>query len=178
MTKEQLQKIATQAKTADIDKYYPHLIKWMPVYGVDNPMREAAFIAQILHESGSFRYVRELASGQAYDTGKLAQRLGNTPAADGDGQKYKGRGLIQITGQTNYKQVGLHLGIDLIARPELLEQPEYAVRSALYFWQSRGLNMLATAGKFVEITRRINGGTNGLADRQRFYKRALEVLGV
>lgn len=176
MTKEQLMRIAPQATGESVAKYLPHLQKWMVVYGVDTPMKEAAFIAQILHESGSLRYVRELASGEAYDTGRRAAMLGNTPQADGDGQRYKGRGLIQITGRSNYKAVGLHLGVDLVSKPELLEEPEWAVRSALYFWQSRGLNMLATAGKFVEITRRINGGTNGLADRQRFYKRALAVL--
>lgn len=148
----------------------------MDEFGIDAPARQAAFIAQIAHESGSLRYVRELASGEAYDTGRLAERLGNTPEADGDGQRYRGRGLIQITGASNYRACGLALGLDLLANPELLEQPNHACRSAAWFWGSRGLNALADAGDFERITRKINGGLNGLADRLAFYQRASEVL--
>lgn len=141
----------------------------------------AAFIAQIGHESGQFRYVREL-GGDAYlakyDTGKLAQRLGNTPEADGDGQKYRGRGLIQVTGRANYEACSEALFGDsrLLATPELLEQPVYASMSAGWFWHRAGLNTLADKSDFLTITKRINGGTNGLEDREALYKRALEVL--
>ncbi len=141
----------------------------------------AAFIAQIGHESGQFRYVREL-GGDAYlakyDTGKLAQRLGNTPEADGDGQKYRGRGLIQVTGRANYEACSEALFGDsrLLATPELLEQPVYASMSAGWFWHRAGLNTLADKGDFLTITKRINGGTNGLEDREALYKLALEVL--
>ncbi|NNA09518.1 glycoside hydrolase family 19 protein [Pseudomonas lundensis] len=141
--------------------------------------RVAAFIAQIGHESGQFRYVRELGGDQylsKYDTGSLAKRLGNTPEADGDGQKYRGRGLIQITGRANYIMCGEALALDLINQPELLEKPQHACMSAAWFWASRGLNTLADAGQFDTITRRINGGQNGAADRQALYARALRVL--
>lgn len=145
---------------------------------IDTPRRVAAFLAQIGHESGQLRYVRELASGEAYDTGALATRLGNTPAADGDGQRYRGRGLIQITGRTNYRSCSLALFGDerLLQTPELLEEPEWAAESAAWFWESKGLNALADAGDFNRITRRINGGLNGLADRLELWGRAKEVL--
>lgn len=144
----------------------------MEKFGIDTPARQSAFIAQLAHESGQFRYVRELASGQAYE-GRAD--LGNTEF--GDGVRYKGRGLIQITGRANYAKCGDGLGLDLIASPELLELPHPACDSAAWFWQSRNLNALADEGDFVRITKRINGGTNGLADRMAFYAAAKEVLG-
>lgn len=148
----------------------------MAEFEINTRLREAAFIAQIAHESGSFRYVRELASGAAYDTGRLAARLGNTPGADGDGERYKGRGLLQITGHDNYRDCGLALGLDLLAHPELLEQPVNAARSAGWFWHKHDLNCFADSGMFEAITRIINGGLNGIAEREEFYSRALEVL--
>ncbi|NNA37520.1 glycoside hydrolase family 19 protein, partial [Pseudomonas lundensis] len=90
--------------------------------------------------------------------------------------KFRGRGLIQITGRANYKACGEALGLDLIRQPELLEKPQYACTSAAWFWASRGLNTLADAGQFDKITQRINGGQNGAADRQALYARALKVL--
>ena len=101
-------------------------------------------------------------------------RMGNT--APGDGWKYRGRGLIQITGKNNYRACGEALGLDLMAHPELLEKPQHACMSAAWFWATNGLNTLADAGKFDAITRRINGGQNGTADRQALYVRALKVL--
>ena len=151
----------------------------MDKYQINTRLRMAAFIAQVGHESGQFRYVRELGGDQylsKYDTGTLAARLGNTPEADGDGQKYRGRGLIQITGRANYAECGEALGLDLINHPELLEQPQHACMSAAWFWASRGLSTLADAGKFDTITRRINGGQNGATDRQALYDKALKVL--
>jgi putative chitinase len=153
----------------------------MDQYQINNWLRMAAFIAQVGHESGQLRYVRELGGDQylsKYDTGPLAKRLGNTPEADGDGQKYRGRGLIQITGHDNYLACSKALfGNDRLLRtPELLEQAEWAAKSAAWFWNSRNLNVLADAGDFVGITRRINGGTNGLGERQSFYNTALKVL--
>ena len=148
-------------------------------YQIVGLKRVAAFIAQVGHESGQFRYVRELGNDQylsKYDTGSLAKRLGNTPEADGDGQKYRGRGLIQITGRANYADCGEALGLDLVNHPELLEKPQHACMSAAWFWSSRGLSTLADAGKFDTISRRINGGQNGAADRQALYARALKVL--
>jgi putative chitinase len=100
--------------------------------------------------------------------------LGNTAA--GDGSKYRGRGLIQITGRANYAACGEALGIDLINHPELLEQPQHACMSAAWFWATKGLNTLADAGDFERITRRINGGFNGQADRLKLWVKASEVL--
>jgi len=153
----------------------------MDKYQINTRLRMAAFIAQVGHESGQFRYVKELGGDQylsKYDTGTLSKRLGNTPEADGDGQKYRGRGLIQITGRDNYLACSKALFGDnrLLSTPELLEQAEWAAKSAAWFWNSRNLNALADAGDFVGLTRRINGGTNGLAERQEFYQRALKVL--
>lgn len=153
----------------------------MDRYQINTRLRMAAFIAQVGHESGQFRYVRELGGDQylsKYDTGTIAKRLGNTPEADGDGQKYRGRGLIQITGRDNYLACSKALFSDdrLLRTPELLEQAEWACKSAAWFWNSRNLNALADAGDFEAITKRINGGMNGLAERVEFYNRALKVL--
>ena len=178
ITQQQLQQILPNAgQTAGV--FVPFLNTAMVRFQIIGTKRVAAFIAQIGHESGQFRYVRELGSDQylsKYDTGSLAKRLGNTPEADGDGQKYRGRGLIQITGRANYITCGEALALDLINQPELLEKPQHACMSAAWFWASRGLNTLADAGQFDTITRRINGGQNGAADRQMLYARALKVL--
>ncbi len=161
--------------------FVPALNAAMGKYGIITRLRIAAFIAQIGHESGQLRYVRELGGDdylKKYDTGKLAQRLGNTPEADGDGQKYRGRGLIQVTGKFNYNACSEALFGDarLLATPELLEHPVYASMSAAWFWQINELNGMADRGEFLQITKKINGGTNGLEDRQKLYERALAVL--
>jgi putative chitinase len=143
----------------------------MAEFGIDTPLRQASFLAQVGHESGQLRYVRELASGMAYE-GRV--NLGNVIA--GDGVRFKGRGLLQVTGRANYAACGVALGLDLLAWPELLEQTVYACRSAGWFWQSRGLNRLADAGDQEQLTRRINGGVNGLAERLALYQTARKVL--
>lgn len=143
----------------------------MDEFGIDTPTRQAAFLAQVCHESGSLRYVRELASGAAYE-GRVD--LGNTEP--GDGVRYKGRGLIQVTGRANYRVCGQVLGLPLEDEPELLEQVGAACRSAGWFWRSRNLNELADEGNFKVITRRINGGLNGFADRLAAFERASAVL--
>lgn len=144
-------------------------------YAIVGTLRVAAFIAQVGHESGQLRWVREIwgpTAQQAAYEGRAD--LGNT--VKGDGSKFRGRGLIQVTGRANYAACGDALGLDLINRPELLEQPQYATMSAAWFWSSRGLNTLADAGEFVKITRRINGGINGLEDRRQLWERAKKVL--
>ena len=143
----------------------------MAEFGINTPARAASFLAQLAHESGQLVYVRELASGAAYEGRK---DLGNTKP--GDGVRFRGRGLIQITGRTNYTACGKALGLDLLAQPALLEQTVNACRSAGWFWQSRGLNALADAGDQVAVTRRINGGTNGLAERLAYFQLAQKVL--
>lgn len=148
----------------------------MAEFGIDTPARQAAFIAQIGHESGSLRYVQEIASGDAYEG---RRDLGNTQP--GDGRRYKGRGLIQITGRTNYAACSKALlGDDqaLIDEPERLCEPALAARSAAWFWKAHGLNELADAGDFERITRRINGGLNGEQERLALWHRALDVLEV
>ncbi|APC15656.1 lysozyme [Pseudomonas frederiksbergensis] len=153
----------------------------MTHHNINTPKRIAAFLAQVGHESGQLRYVRELGNDQylsKYDTGALAIRLGNTPEADGDGQLYRGRGLIQITGRDNYRRCSLALFGDerLLSLPELLEQPQWAAESAAWFWELNGLNELADRGQFNSITRRINGGLNGLEERLQLWARARAVL--
>jgi len=144
-------------------------------YGIDTPVRLAAFLAQVGHESGSLRYVRELTDGSAYE-GRIG--LGN--AQPGDGVRYRGRGLIQITGRDNYRQAAhrMHpLGApDFEAQPEALEQPRWAAWSAADWWASRDLNALADAGAFDAITMRINGGQNGAEDRRSRWERAKQAL--
>jgi putative chitinase len=168
---DELKKICPKTKTEKLAIYIEPLRQTMIEFEINTPEREAMFLAQVCHESGGFNYVREIASGQAYE-GRAD--LGNTNA--GDGVRYKGRGLIQITGRANYKACGDALGLDLIERPELLEQPDNATRSAGWFWNSRRLNVLADKGDFLLVTKRINGGTTGFADRMAYYQRATEVL--
>lgn len=133
--------------------------------------RVAMFLAQIGHESGRLRYTLEIASGEAYEGRK---DLGNTEP--GDGVRFKGRGLIQITGRANYKQVGEALGLPLLTHPQLLEIPRHAAHSAAWWWNSRNLNAVADVGDIDRCTRIINGGLNGRDDRILLYKRALAVL--
>lgn len=155
--------------------FAPVLNTAMERFQIVGAKRVAAFIAQIGHESGQLVYVREIwgpTSAQARYEGRAD--LGNTVA--GDGFKYRGRGLIQITGRANYAACGEALGLDLISQPELLEQPQFASMSAAWFWATKGLNTLADADKFETITRRINGGLNGQEDRLKLWKKATAVL--
>ena len=155
--------------------FVPVLNAAMGHYQIIGTKRVAAFIAQIGHESGQLKYVKEIwgpTAAQAKYEGR--KDLGNTVA--GDGSKYRGRGLIQITGRANYMACGEALGLDLIKQPELLEKPQHACMSAAWFWATKGLSTLADAGQFDKITQRINGGQNGAADRQSLYARALKVL--
>lgn len=172
MNLSELQSIMPFAR-AQASRFLEPLNAAMSEFDINTPARQAAFLAQIGHESGQFRYVRELASGQAYE-GRAD--LGNTQP--GDGQRYKGRGLIQITGRANYTACMMALDINCVLEPELLEQPTNACRSAGWFWKTRGLNELADEGRFVLITKRINGGLNGIEDRQALYAQAKQVFAV
>ena len=180
LTDAQLAQIMPNLPQAKRQLYLPHLNQAMQAHGIDTLLRSAAFVAQLAHESGEFRWMEEIwgptAAQSRYEPpGDLAQRLGNTQP--GDGKRFKGRGPIQITGRFNYKKFGDLLGIDLSANPALAATPELAFATAGLYWKSNGLNELADAQQFVTITRRINGGTNGLADRQRYYEQAKAVLG-
>ena len=172
-TQQLLQILPNAGQVAGV--FVPVLNTAMVRYQIVGLKREAAFIAQTGHESGQLKYVKEIwgpTKAQAKYEGRAD--LGNTVA--GDGYKYRGRGLIQLTGRANYAECGEALGLDLINHPELLEKPQHACMSAARFWASRGMNTLADAGKFDTITRRINGGQNGAADRRALYARALKVL--
>lgn len=173
MTLSDLSTICQHAHTQTLARFEEPLRLAMAEYGIDTPMREAAFIAQVAHESGEFIYVQEIASGAAYEGRK---DLGNTEP--GDGVRYKGRGLIQVTGRSNYAVCGAALGLPLLAHPELLELPANACRSAGWFWKQHGLNELADVGDIERITHRINGGLNGIASRRAYYAKAKSVLGV
>ena len=182
-------KAATGATAANATKFMDAINATCTKYDISTPIRQLCFLAQVGHESGGLFYTEELASGAAYE-GRVG--LGNTQK--GDGVKFKGRGLIQITGRANYKDVGIALGIDLINSPALLggknvtvcnvQQLNNAAMSAGWFWNSRKLNTIAdkinitkpidsgtNLDNFIAITKKINGGTNGLQDRiERFAK--------
>jgi len=131
-------------------------------YGVStSSLRLAHLMAQLMHESGSFRYMEEIASGQAYEGRK---DLGNTQP--GDGVRYKGRGPIQITGRANYRCYGRKIGIDIERHPQIAALPSIGLHLALEYWRANQLNTLADADNLKAITRLINGGSNGLQDRQ------------
>ena len=176
----QLRKIMPALVATKRRLYLPHLNAAMRACGIGATMlRTAAFVAQLAHESGEFRWMEEIwgptpAQLRYEPPSGLAQRLGNTDA--GDGKRFKGRGPIQITGRFNYAKYGKLLGHDLVAEPALAAAPELAFATAALFWQTNGLNELADAQDFVTITRRVNGGTNGLADRQMYYARSKNVL--
>lgn len=168
---DQLHAIMPYASHAKLLAFVEPLNSAMDKYSINSVLRKTAFIAQIAHESGSLNYTQEIASGQAYEGRK---DLGNT--VPGYGKTYKGRGLIQITGFFNYKEAGKALGVDLINHPELLEGPEFASMSAAWWWSSHGLNDLADKEMFSAITKVINGGYNGIGDREDFYKRAKQII--
>jgi putative chitinase len=147
----------------------------MHEFEITTPARQAAFLAQVGHESGGLHFLVEIwGPTQAQSRYEMRYDLGNV--APGDGFKYRGRGLLQTTGRANYKATGEALGADLIAQPELLGEPALACRSAGWFWKKHGLNELADAGDFERITKRINGGLNGYAERLGLYEVAKEVI--
>jgi putative chitinase len=191
------------ARPTDIAKFATPLAEACAEWGIDTPLRLAAFLAQIAHESGQLRTVVEnlnysaeallrvfprhfdatQATAYARQPERIAarayaNRMGNGDEACGDGWRYRGRGLIQVTGRSNYAACGAALGLDLIGQPELLEQPGPAARSAGWFWHSHGLNRPADARDIATITRRINGGLTGLQDRKVHYAHACAALEV
>lgn len=133
-----------------------------PAYGImDSPLRLAHVMAQLVHESGSFRYMEEIASGAAYEG---REDLGNVQT--GDGRRFKGRGPLQLTGRANYRAFGRRIGIDLESHPEIAALPSIGLHIALEYWKQHNLNALADADDVTTITKRINGGLNGFADRK------------
>lgn len=140
-------------------------------FKVNTPLRICHFLAQVLHESGEFQYQEEIASGADYEG---REDLGNTQS--GDGCRFKGRGLIQVTGRANYAELSKDIGVDYIANPTRLAALPDCVNSAFWYWNSRNLSALADQDDLSGITRRINGGYNGLEDRQGYLNRAKTFL--
>lgn len=167
--------LATGARIDRAETFLPYLEDAMHEFAINTMERQAAFLAQVGHESGGLHWLVELwgptASQTRYET---RYDLGNV--APGDGYKYRGRGLIQLTGRGNYKRAGDALGVDLVSDPERLGEPGLACRSAGWFWKSHGCNELADAGQFEAITKRINGGLNGYAERLGLWEAAKGVL--
>ena len=165
----------TGARIDRAQTFLPFIESAMVEFEINTPARQAAFLAQIGHESGGLHWLVELwgpSEPQRRYEGRLD--LGNTEP--GDGYNYRGRGLLQITGRHNYEKTGEALGEPLVEHPELLGTPELAARSAAWFWKSHGLNELADDGLFEKITRRVNGGLNGYVERMALFRAAQEVL--
>jgi putative chitinase len=184
-------------------KWLEPLLKTFEKYEINTPRRQAAFIGQCGHESASFKVLQENLNYSAkglmttwpsrFPTLEEAQKIERNPekiankvyggradlgnAEEGDGWRFAGKGLIQLTGRNNYKTCGDALGVDLVANPELLIEPEYAALSAGWFWNKRGLNALADNEDWTTITKRINGGTHGLQDRIDRTHKAMDILG-
>ena len=167
-----LKRIEPSANAAIATSLASPLSKHMTAYQIDTPLRAAHFLAQAAHKSAHFRTLYEYASGAAYEGRK---DLGNV--MKGDGKRYKGRGVFQLTGRANYRAYGKALGVDLENNPELAADPEVSVRVACEYWKKKGLSGWADRDDVNEITRRINGGYNGLADRKACLARAKKNLG-
>jgi putative chitinase len=166
---------AAMLSSALADKWYEPAERAMMEFAIVSPARAAAFIAQVGHESGGFLYSREIwgpTDAQRRYEGRAD--LGNTEP--GDGKRFMGRGLIQITGRANYQAVADGLRVDVIDRPELLEEPILAARSAAWWWAQHGCNELADSGDFQALTRRINGGLNGYEDRLERWQTARAIF--
>ena len=187
-----------------LDEWYDALSKVLPEYDITTPQRVAAFIAQCAHESGGFKALKENLNYQAaslcrvwprlFPTMEIANqyahkpemianraygnRMGNGDEASGDGYRYCGRGLIQLTGKDNYTAFAESIETPIEELPEYLSTFEGAVQSAAYFWSENNLNQYADSGDILTMTKRINGGTIGLEDRKKHYVHALHVLGV
>jgi len=193
-------------KNPYLDYWYDALCEILPEYNINTPHRVAAFIAQCAHESGGFRALKENLNYRAetlrkifpkyFPTDELARqyaslpnkqeaianrvyanRMGNGDEASGDGYRYCGRGLIQLTGKTNYEWFAASLEIDVEEAAEYLQTFEGAVQSACWFWETNNLNNEADKGDIKTMTRKINGGFIGLEDRIKHYNHALHVLG-
>ena len=205
LTELQLREILPLLPAPKAQQYLPHLNEALQAFEIGTLLRAAAFIAQTAHESAQYNRLLESliyskaaglmatwpkrfpteASALPYvrNEEKLANfvyadRMGNGDAASGEGFRYRGRGIIQLTGKDNYRAAGLALGLDLIGQPELAQAPEVAFRVAGLYWKSNKLNELADRPDFKAITQRINGGQTGAADREKYYATAQQVLGV
>jgi putative chitinase len=186
-----------------LDNWLEALNQILPEYDISAPKRVAAFIAQCAHESGGFKFLKENLNYKAESLLKVfpkyfktldeankyakkpekiankiyGNRMGNGDEASGDGFRYCGRGLIQLTGKENYSWFAASLEMPVEDVPEYLQTFEGAVQSACWFWETNNLNGLADKGDIINLTKKINGGTIGLEDRIKHYNHALHVLG-
>lgn len=203
ITLELLRAVSPKTKTTVLEKYIAPLNDVCKYYEItDTNQRLACFLAQIAHESGGFNAVKENLNygakglrttfGKYFPSDELAKqyerqpekianrvyasRMGNGPESSGDGWRFCGRGLIQLTGRDNYSRFARDLGITLDETVEYMETPDGACSSAGWFWYNNNLNSYCDRYDFVGLTKRINGGTNGLADREHHYKEALKAL--
>jgi putative chitinase len=204
LTKDQLRKLLP--KNPYIDQWHSALSQLLPDYNINTPQRIAAFVAQCAHESGNFMVLRENLNYRAVTLRKIfpkyfptdalaneyaskpnkqeaianlvyANRMGNGPPESGDGWRYAGKGLIQLTGKSNYTWFAESLQISVEEASEYLLTFEGAAQSACWFWETNNLNQWADKGDILTLTKRINGGTIGLEDRIKHYEHALHVLG-
>lgn len=201
LTKEQLAELLPG--NPYIDYWHNALEQLLPDYDINTPPRVAAFIAQCAHESGGFKFLKENLNYKAASLRKVfpkyfpddaiaaryankpemianrvyGGRMGNGPEESGDGFKYCGRGLIQLTGKNNYEEFAMSIETPVEEIPEYLATFEGAAQSACWFWEKNNLNKWADTGDIKELTRRINGGYIGLEDRIKHYNHALHVLG-
>jgi len=205
LTKDQLKQLLP--KNPYIDQWHSALAQLLPDYDINTPQRIAAFLAQCAHESGNFLFLKENLNYKAPSLRKIfpkyfpddliaqkyaslpnkaeaianriyANRMGNGPESSGDGYRYCGRGLIQLTGKDNYTFFAGSLSITVEEAAEYLQTFEGAAQSACWFWETNNLNQYADSGDILTMTKRINGGTIGLEDRIKHYEHALHVLGV
>ena len=182
VTEAQMLKIVGSTQFGDrIHAMMPGINVTCERFQINTPLRIAHFFGQILHESGGLRWMRELwgptdAQKRYEPPSSLAKDLGNTQA--GDGKRYMGRGVIQLTGRANYAKFSQAMGIDFLSNPDLVASPEYAVTAAGWFWEMRKINRHADEDDLIRVTRLVNGGKNGLADREKYLKRAKQVLGI
>jgi putative chitinase len=189
-----------------VSHWYSALCEILPEYEINTPQRVAAFVAQCAHESGNFRVLKENLNYRAASLRKIfpkyfptdelanryaglpnkqeaianriyASRMGNGDETSGDGYRYCGRGLIQLTGKENYSWFAASLEMPVEDVPEYLSTFEGALQSACWFWETNNLNQWADKGDILTLTKRINGGTIGLEDRIKHYNHALHVLG-
>ena len=198
---EQLKQVIP--KNPYVEHWHNALSKLLPDYGINTPERMAAFLAQCAHESGDFKFIKENLNyraaslrktfGKYFPTDEIAQqyankpqmianrvyanRMGNGPEESGDGYRYCGRGLIQLTGKENYFWFAASLEITPEEASEYMETFEGAAQSACWFWETNNLNQWADAKDILTLTKRINGGTIGLDDRKRHFEHALHIFG-
>lgn len=177
ITREQLYKIIGDYNR--VDRYLHYINKYLDVFEINTPLRASHFIAQCCHETAGFKFMKEQGKVNyflKYDKGSLAKMLGNTKK--GDGWKYRGRGFLMLTGRANYQsyQNSGYCKGDIMSNPELLEGQNGSVKSAMWWWFTHGLNELADKDDIVKITKKVNGGLNGIDDRKNWFGICKKVL--